>query len=230
MYYALRFLKHSLLKEIYFHQDTFEKDVSFLLEELRNKPLRRKTWDAEIRFSALIVTDMQNYFLSPGSHSFIPSAGAIVHNINKLIRFFHCNERPVIFTRHINDNQNSGSMAWWWNDLVKASSSFAEITDEIDPKSDRVIVKSQYDAFYSTGLDELLVSYQVQYPVFCGVMTNLCCETSVRSAFVRGFRPVLPIDATATYLREMHLATFRNLSFGFSPVLTTTEVIEKLRA
>jgi nicotinamidase-related amidase len=60
-------------------------------------------------------------------------------------------------------------------------------------------------------------------------MTNLCCETTVRSAFVKGFRPVLPIDATAAYNRQFHLATFKNLSFGFTPLMTTIEVIERLR-
>jgi nicotinamidase-related amidase len=104
------------------------------------------------------------------------------------------------------------------------------ITDSLNADADEILTKSQYDAFYGTDLEGILTRNNVLFPVFCGVMTNLCCETTVRSAFVRGFQPVLPIDATATYNHELHISTYKNLSFGFSPALTTDEVIKALKA
>lgn len=137
---------------------------------------------------------------------------------------------PLIFTRHVNDLSDAASMNWWWNDLIRENTKAAFLVNAIDPGEDMVLVKSQYDAFYKTNLEEVLTSYKIEFIAVCGVMTNLCCETTVRTAFVRGFRPVLPIDATATYNRSLHIGTFLNLSFGFAPLMTTDEVINILRS
>ena len=62
--------------------------------------------------AALLVLDMQDYFLREGSHAFIPSAPAILPNIEKLIESFYEANRPVIFTRHL--NTDAGMMSRWW--------------------------------------------------------------------------------------------------------------------
>jgi len=49
-----------------------------------------------------------------------------------------------------------------------------------------------------------------------GVMTNLCCETTAREAFVRGFRVFFSVDATATSSVDLHEATLKNLAYGFA--------------
>ena len=61
-----------------------------------------------------------------------------------------------------------------------------------------------------------------------GLLANLCCETTARSAFVRGFEILFPIDATAAYNREFHFSTFRNLGFGFCPLIRTSELISSV--
>jgi bifunctional isochorismate lyase / aryl carrier protein len=213
------------LKETYLRSETFDDEISRLKDEISLSIHRRRQWNADLNHSALIVTDMQNYFLSPSSHAFIPSAQAIIPNIIKLINIFRENDRPLIFTKHINNKENAGSMNYWWNDLVNDDGPLAELYDDLRVSQDIILTKHQYDAFHETKLEDLLKSRQTLYPVVCGVMSNLCCETTVRTAFVKGFRPVLPLDATAAYNREFHLATFRNLAFGFSPLLTTSEVI-----
>lgn len=52
--------------------------------------------------------------------------------------------------------------------------------------------------------------------IVSGVMTNLCCETTAREAFVRGFRVFFSTDATATSSAELHDATLKNLAYGFT--------------
>jgi nicotinamidase-related amidase len=217
------------LKEQYLTQDGLGSEVFRLRAEISQIHLRTREWNAAIDASALIVTDFQNYFLSEASHAFIPSAPAIISNINKLIGHFRKYRRPVIFTRHINDQANAHSMAWWWDDLIAEGSFASSISSEINAKPGETITKHQYDAFHETELESLLLRYAVRTPVICGVMTNLCCETTVRSAFVRGFRPVMPLDATAAYNRAFHMDTFRNLCFGFMPLRTTEEIIQELK-
>lgn len=47
-------------------------------------------------------------------------------------------------------------------------------------------------------------------------MTNVCCETSARAAFVSGFRVFFSTDATAGYDEVLHEATLKNMAFGFA--------------
>lgn len=178
--------------------------------------------DPQITFQrpALLVLDMQDYFFQEKSHAFIPSAPAILPGITRLVAAFQQAELPVFFTRHLNTEEDAGMMAHWWRDLLKRDHPGAELVSEISSLAGEVIEKPQYDAFYQTPLLERLQSAGVTDLVITGVMTHLCCETTARSGFVRGFRVWFAVDGTATYNMDYHLATLRNLAHGFAtPVL-----------
>ena len=178
--------------------------------------------------SALLVLDMQIYFLNSDSHAFIPSAPAIVPEIQVLIKSYQQKNLPVIFTRHINTSDNAGMMAKWWRDLIQADSPNSEIIPELDTVNATVIVKSQYDAFFGTALQELLGQYQVEQLVICGVMTHLCCESTARAAFMRGFEVFFTIDGTATYNEEHERATLYNLSHGCATLVLTQDIGDRV--
>ncbi len=57
-------------------------------------------------------------------------------------------------------------------------------------------------------------------------MTHLCCETTARSAFVRGFEVFFTIDGTATYNKEFHFATLHNLAHGFALPILVDEILD----
>lgn len=218
------------MKEQYFSLPGLQKETEEMILEITSGRLKSnpRKWNADISRSALIVTDMQNYFLNPDSHAFIPSATSIIPNILSLADFFHKSNRPVIFTKHTNDHENAACMSYWWKDMIGNETPSAKIHENLRTSGDIILEKHQYDAFYNTRLEEILHNQNVRFAVICGVMTNLCCETTTRSAFVKGFQPLLPLDATAAYNREFHISTFINLSFGFCPLMTTREVIEVL--
>jgi len=64
--------------------------------------------------------------------------------------------------------------------------------------------------------------------VICGVMTHLCCETTARSAFMRGFEVFFTVDGTATYTEAFHRASLLNLSHGFAVPVLVENILEKL--
>ena len=170
--------------------------------------------------SALLVLDMQRYFLEPDSHAYVPSARATLPNILAMVDAFASKARPVIFTRHLNTPQDAAMMSEWWRDMITGDSDLSEITGVLDTSKGGVLEKSQYDAFYNTTLEEMLQREGVTQLVISGVLTHLCCETTARSAFVRGFEVFFTVDGTATYNQEFHMASLQNLSHGFAtPVL-----------
>jgi nicotinamidase-related amidase len=111
-------------------------------------------------------------------------------------------------------------MRKWWPKLLIEGSPESRLPQELESSRGIHIEKHQYDAFYDTALEEILHEKNIGQLVISGVMTNVCCETTARSAFVRGFEVFFTIDGTATYSEEHHIATLTNLSYGFAiPVL-----------
>ncbi len=163
---------------------------------------------------------MQRYFLDESSHAYIPSAASIVPKVAKLTESYSRNGLPVVFTQHLNDDTDAGMMSVWWRDLIARDSRAGEIFPEFDLSRATLVEKSQYDAFHGTRLEDILLEKGVTRVVICGVMTHLCCETTARSAFTRGFEVYFAVDGTATYNEEFHRATLLNLAHGFAvPVL-----------
>jgi isochorismate hydrolase len=212
------------MKQPYFTSNTIEAQASKFLEQLN----RIRKIDLSGGKTALLVLDMQDYFLNSESHAFVPSAPAIIPNVVGLAKAFKVRDLPVIYTQHINTPKDAGMMAEWWHDLITTGHPMAGLSDRLDLNGAEVLQKAQYDAFYQTDLAARLKAQGVSGVVICGVMTHLCCETTARSAFVRGLRVWFTVDGTASYTAEFHLATLRNLAHGFAIPVLTSEVMSAL--
>jgi len=212
-------------KKEYFSPDTIEKKSGQMLEKIKALGLSRLGLKFVPQKAALLVLDAQNYFFSVDSHAFIPSAQAIIPNILNLIDFFCLHNRPIYFSKHVNDHDNAGMMAVWWRDLLELNSDFSNLIEDIDIEKGVVIQKERYDAFWKTPLNELLKNAGVEQVVICGVMTHLCCETTARSAFVQDYQVFFVIDGTATYSVDLHMASLLTLSHGFARTVLCKEIV-----
>ncbi len=181
--------------------------------------------------AALLVIDMQRFFLDPDSPSFTCGGLAILPNVKRLITAFRGAARPVIFTRHVHHPEgiDAGIMGWWWQGMCFEGTPESEVHDEISPlANEKVVLKHRYSAFYNTDLDTVLRCVRVQDLVISGLMTNMCCESTARDAYYRDYRVFFPADGTGTINEEMHLASLLNLAFGFAFVTTTDDIIGQL--
>jgi len=176
---------------------------------------------------ALLVIDMQRYFVDPKSDACVPDGCLLVTKIAKLINIFSKNNKPIIFTRHI-DVEDS-LMSRWWKENLRPEDPMSEIVEDLDIKRGVVLIKHQYDAFMGTDLETILNKNKVKQVIICGVLTNLCCESTARTSFMKGFEVYFITDATKTYRREFHNATLLNLSYGFAVLLTINDVIKALQ-
>lgn len=197
------------------------------------RKLKDKTGDSTHRTaaSALLVIDMQRYFIAPEGDAFLKAAPAIVPNIVGLIETFRKSGRPVIFTRHAHKKgEPTGQMGRWWKDeLPWDGDPQAEIIDEMNPaREELVITKDNYSAFERTALDRHLKACGADHVVMCGVMTHLCVETTARHAFMLGYQPVVVSDACATQSKEHHKASLLNLAHGFAHIVDTRTVLSIL--
>lgn len=173
--------------------------------------------------SALLVIDMQEYFRG--------IAEPVLADISRVIERNRGSSIPVIYTQHGHKNpeRDAGMLGQWWGDLILSESPEWAILPEIAPlEAEKVLDKTRYSAFYGTELEDYLRALGVTDLVISGVMTNLCCETTARDAFVRDFRVFFLSDGTATVSTEMHEATLVNLACGFATILTCQELCEGL--
>jgi isochorismate hydrolase len=217
------------MKTRYFSIENIDQESHRMLQKLPDHEDRRiSSFDPSN--SALLILDMQSYFLDPSSHAYIPSAEAIVPGLRALARAYFENGLPVIFTQHLNTPEDAGSMATWWRDLISVEDPLSVIIPAFDFSNRYVLRKSQYDAFYETSLESLLHKRGVTQVIISGVMTHLCCETTARSAFVRGFDVFFLIDGTATYNEDHHLATLLNLGHGFATLVLVNEILDAVQS
>jgi len=215
-----------VMKERYFCRETLEKKA---LAMLSNPEIYRRPYEIKREGVALLILDMQKYFLESTSHAYVPSAPAIIPKIKALMSSFLNNRLPVILTRHVNTEEDAGFMKRWWREIIIEENPRSEIIPELVMPDSLVLKKSQYDAFYNTPLESILKEEGVEQVVVTGVMTHLCCETTARAAAVRGFEVFFPVDATATYKESFHRATLLNLSHGFAHAIMSDDIINSLR-
>lgn len=201
-------------KERYFAAGSVEKSAREMLAEIPDFGRNRAAGFRPDR-AALLLLDLQKYFLDPGSHAFLPSAPAILDGLIGLADAFRRRRRPVIWTRHGNTPADAGRMSAWWRDNLVPDSPAAGWAVPPEPE-DIVVDKTQYDAFLGTNLASILAARGATQVVICGVMTHLCCETTARSAFGRGFEVFFPADGTAGPTRAFHTASLLNLGHGFA--------------
>jgi isochorismate hydrolase len=206
--------RNLMIKEDYFTNKNIDQVAQTFLKATQTVA-RHTQMCLNLKQTALLVIDMQNYFVHSAAHAFIPSAEAIIPKIQHLQTLFLKHNLCLIHTRQSNTAQNAGNMKTWWKHLIDRHSIDAQIIQPLVSKKAQLVDKTQYDAFYKTSLYDYLKRNNITQLIITGVMTHLCVETTARSAFMHGFEVFLPVNGTATYRRALHLASVLNLSHGF---------------
>ncbi|NQT34190.1 cysteine hydrolase [bacterium] len=197
----------------------------------RIEPYNRHEMQLNTERAALLVIDMQDFFLDQSSPTYTCGGQAILPTLKRLIGAFRTAGRPVIYTRHVHNPNlsDAGIMEWWWDGMCLEGTPESEIHRDIAPLPDeKVILKHRYSAFYNTDLETVLRCLKIEDLVVCGLMTNLCCESTARDAYYRDYRIFFLADGTGTINEEMHLASLLNLAFGFTLVTNTDEVVRQV--
>jgi nicotinamidase-related amidase len=117
-------------------------------------------------------------------------------------------------------------MLRWWGGVIKENDPMSQVTSALDTSLGDIVEKTQYDAFLHTALEEKLQARHVKQIVVCGVLTNCCCETTARSAFMRGYEVYFATDGTATYDKKMYDASLLNLAYGFATLMSVESIID----
>jgi nicotinamidase-related amidase len=87
-----------------------------------------------------------------------------------------------------------------------------------------VITKNRFSAFVGTNLDLVLRSFVIDSLLFTGVATEVCVESSLRSALFHEYWGSLVEDCAATYSRIAHDASVCVVAQNFGTVVTADKL------
>ncbi len=174
---------------------------------------------------ALVVVDMLRYFAHPEGRAYLPSTAAVIPVIERLLGKWREIGGTVVFTRHCHRGpRDLGMLGKFFRDYIRCDERDSRIIGELTPlPSEKVVLKNTYDAFFHTGLDEYLSRRGVGQVLVTGVLTQMCCETTARSAFVRGYEVYVPVDALTTSTEELHIGSLRSLASGVAVMTSADE-------
>jgi nicotinamidase-related amidase len=107
----------------------------------------------------------------------------------------------------------------------------AEICDEMAPQGDDIVVEGKrgLDTFATTNLDFILRSRDIETVILGGFLTNCCVESTMRTAYEKGYDVITLTDCTAaTSAEEQTSATAQDYPM-FSEPMTSDQVVGALQ-
>lgn len=182
------------------------KIAPYPLPEARDIPAARGPWQVATARAALLIHDMQAYFVS----AFIPDAAPItpaVANIARLAAHARARGIPVFYTAQNGDQdrRDRGLQADLWGPGMGAMPEHQAIIPELAPEAgDFVLVKHRYSAFQLSNLEHMMRVRGRDQLIVTGIYAHIGCMMTAAEAFQRDIEPFFVADALADFSRENH--------------------------
>jgi len=204
--------------------------------------------------SALIVVDMQRYFVRPDYpfaqtiEKVMPGATAgyfaridstVLGNANRLLATFRSRNLPVIYLAAGCCMPEGRDLPAWMRDFDETGLKLVgervhppvndaswQIDDAVAPQpGEMVLNKTSSGALASTRLDQTLHNLGVNSLVVCGLTTAVCVTQTARETADRGFRVVIAGDACTEMSVELHEAALLAFAWVFGRVRPTQDIV-----
>lgn len=177
--------------------------------------------------SGLVIVDMQEFFFRKPERR--RGLEIVTANINRLIRHFEANGRPIF---HIVTSYRADGSDWDLKmraagkaELIAGTAETAILPRILVSAKHTILTKTRYSAFFKTDLAEHLRKHQIHRVVVVGAYTHYCVNATVFDAYCHDFVPCIVTDATISHLGpEAELMIVRMRRNGYH-VLSTSEFL-----
>jgi len=192
--------------------------------------------------TALLVVDMQLYFVGEGQPSECPVARDIVPNINRLADATRRAGGTVIWIQTHSGPDSKDFWSVYYERMtdegtdkrvegMSPGGSGFDIWPELDVHDeDPVVPKTRYSAFIPSPskLEAVLRERGIDTVLVTGVSTCTCCESTARDAMMLNFRTLMISDGNAAPDDDLHNATLNQFYLQFGDVQSTDQVVALL--
>ena len=148
---------------------------------------KSKIWDVKWEQDMiLLVVDVQKGITNDRLYAY----ESFINNITELIDTARSNNTEVIYIQH-DDGPGSG---------FSIGDEAFEIAEQVAPKKDeKVFVKTINSCFGNHDFAEYLKDTGEKELMIIGLQTNFCIDATVKSAFERGYKIIIPEGTNSTF-------------------------------
>ena len=190
----------------------------------------RVDWQLNPARAALLIHDMQNYFIDAYDTQAEPMA-TVLPNMVAIREACASAGVPVVYTAQPGDQHPSrrGILADFWGRGLDSGRD-ENIIDELAPRpGDITVTKWRYSGFQRTDLRHLLAHHGRDQLIVIGVYAHMGCMISATEAFMMDVRPFFVADAVADFTREEHEMACSYVGKRAGRILNSRNVVDALR-
>ncbi len=200
---------------------------------------------------ALLVIDIQNVYLARRDPAALNAAerasydawtpfhermhATVLPTVQKLLQRFRRARHEVLFariacqTRDGRDRSLSQKLPGWNNLLLPKDEWESQIPTAIAPEGDEIIVTKTTDsALTGTNLRLLLHNIGVSQIVCCGIFTDQCVSSTVRSLADESFQVIVVEDGCAAASEVLHRTELEIINMIYCHVMGSEELLSYL--
>ena len=191
---------------------------------------QRVDWKLEPSRAALLIHDMQNYFIDAYDTQAEPMATALP-NMVAIRAAATAAGIPVVYTAQPGDQHPSrrGILADFWGRGLDSGRDEHIIPALAPRQGDITVTKWRYSGFQRTDLRHLLARHGRDQLIVIGVYAHMGCMISATEAFMMDVEPFFVADAVADFTRDEHTMACEYVGKRAGRVLTTHDVVNALR-
>lgn len=189
-------------------------------------PANRVAWRFDVSRAALLVHDMQDYFLDFYDRQAAPIPDLLAHT-RRLIDIAHATGMPVYYTAQLPQQTATerGLLTDMWGPGLTAQPTRSAICPSLAPApGDHILDKWRYSAFQRSELESMLRHQQKDQLAICGVYAHIGCLMTACEAFMRDIQPFFVADALADFSPEAHRMALDYVAQRCGKVVRTEEL------
>ncbi|WP_061708311.1 isochorismatase [Pseudenterobacter timonensis] len=208
------------------------KLTGYTLPTAADLPQNKVNWAFEPEHAALLIHDMQAYFLNFWGEN-CPMMAQVVANIVRLRDYCKQHNIPVYYTAQPKEqsDEDRALLNDMWGPGLTRSPEQQRIISELAPdETDTVLVKWRYSAFHRSPLEQMLKETGRNQLLITGVYAHIGCMTTATDAFMRDIKPFFIADALADFSREEHLMSLKYVAGRSGRVVMSDDLLPSIPA
>jgi nicotinamidase-related amidase len=201
--------------------------------------------------TALLVIDVQNTYLRRPDRSALPAEEqrhfdlwtpfhqrmhkSVIPNTARMLELARGNGIECLFARiacHTNDGRDrslSQKMPGWNNLLLPKNENPSQLIDALQPIGDEIVVTKTTDsALTGTNLRLILHNLGIKNVICCGIFTDQCVSSTVRSLADESYNVVVLEDCCAAATDELHLMELEVINMIYCHVMSSAEFVQMM--
>ncbi len=204
--------------------------ATYAMPGSQDLPENRVGWQADASRAALLIHDMQDYFLD----FYDPSAAPVPALLAAVLRLRQACDAlgmPVFYTAQpaVQPPEDRALLTEFWGPGLPAKPDLAGIHASLAPAPHHVVLdKWRYSAFVRSDLEQQLKAAGRNQLIVCGIYAHIGCQVTCVDAFMRDIQPILVADAVADFSAAQHAQALDYVSRRAGVVWSSDQVLAQL--